>query len=164
MREKHGGKESFNLWEKQEGIKAPTTKKGKDLGMGKEKRIRGQKRAVTARRRRRRRRQRRTMGQNQVILRHPIIHCPTSEGVSKVSKRCKRTSKRMSEWPSTYVSILVCYRPQWVGLLNCGMAAAAIWPQAVERARLWPQSRKGLGRGMTAAAASAQLQLGLSFD
>ena len=28
-----------------------------------------------------------TMGQNQVILRHPIIHCPTSEGVSKVSER-----------------------------------------------------------------------------
>ena len=26
------------------------------------------------------------LGQNQVILRHPIIYCPTSEGVSDVSK------------------------------------------------------------------------------
>ena len=33
-----------------------------------------------------------TMGQNQVILRH---------------QRCERTG----EWPSTYVSILVCSRP-----------------------------------------------------
>ena len=32
-------------------------------------------------------RQQRTMGQNQVILRHGIIHFPTSEGVSKVSER-----------------------------------------------------------------------------
>ena len=62
---------------------------------------------------------------------HPIIQCPTSEGVSEVSKRanewaqlrvrakwavrCKRTSERMSErtseWPSTTVCILGCYRP-----------------------------------------------------
>ena len=63
------------------------------------------------------------------------IHFPMSEGVSKVSKRvnkwaqrrarakwavwskwtserCERTSKRTSEWPSNYVSILVCSRPQ----------------------------------------------------
>ena len=62
------------------------------------------------------------------------IHFPTSEGVSKVSKRankraqrrvrakravrskqtserCERTSERTSEWPSTYVSILVSSRP-----------------------------------------------------
>ena len=32
------------------------------------------------------------------------IHFPTSE-------RCERTSERTSEWPSTYVSILVCSRP-----------------------------------------------------
>ena len=32
-----------------------------------------------------RERRRRTVGQNQVILSHPIIHCPTSEGVSGVS-------------------------------------------------------------------------------
>ena len=43
------------------------------------------------------------MGQNQVILRPPITHCPTSE-------RCERTS----EWPFNYVSILVCSRPQCV--------------------------------------------------
>ena len=37
-----------------------------------------------------------------------IIHFPTSE-------RCERTSERTSEWPSTYVSILVCSRPQSAG-------------------------------------------------
>ena len=36
-----------------------------------------------------------------------IIHFPTSE-------RCERTSERTSEWPSTYISILVCSRPQCV--------------------------------------------------
>ena len=36
---------------------------------------------------------------------HPIFHCPTSE-------RCERTSERASEWPSTSVCILGCYRPQ----------------------------------------------------
>ena len=56
------------------------------------------------------------------------IHFLTSKGVkevSKVSKRakravrskrtseqCERMSERTSEWPSTYVSILVCSRPQ----------------------------------------------------
>ena len=44
-----------------------------------------------------------------------IIHFPTSEGVIEVSERCERTSKRMSEWPSTYVTILVCSRPQCDG-------------------------------------------------
>ena len=44
-----------------------------------------------------------------------IIHFPTSEGVIEVSERCERTSKRMSEWPSTYVTILVCFRPQCDG-------------------------------------------------
>ena len=34
------------------------------------------------------------------------IHFPTSE-------RCERTSERTSEWPSTYIWILVCSRPQW---------------------------------------------------
>ena len=29
----------------------------------------------------------------------------------RVGERCERTSKRTSEWPSTYVSILVCSRP-----------------------------------------------------
>ena len=29
-----------------------------------------------------------------------------------MSERCKQTSKRTSEWPSTYVSILVGSRPQ----------------------------------------------------
>ena len=28
-----------------------------------------------------------TVGQNQVVLRHLIIHCPTSKGVSEVSKQ-----------------------------------------------------------------------------
>ena len=57
-----------------------------------------------------------------------IIHFPTSEGVSErrerakravwskqTSERCERTSERTSEWPSTYVSILVCSRPQCRG-------------------------------------------------
>ena len=66
------------------------------------------------------------------------IHFPTSEGVSEVSERankwaqrrarakravrskwtserCEQTSERTREWPSTYVSILVCSRPQWNG-------------------------------------------------
>ena len=58
---------------------------------------------------------------------YPIIHCPTSEGVSEVSGRvkqsvrklrskqtseeCERTSK-LSEWPSTSVFIFGCSGPQ----------------------------------------------------
>ena len=40
---------------------------------------------------------------------HPIIHCPTSEGVSEVSERVSEAevaggaSERTSEWPSTTV-------------------------------------------------------------
>ena len=47
------------------------------------------------------------------------LHFPTSSGVSelagwskRISERCERMSERTSEWPSTYVSILVCSRPQ----------------------------------------------------
>ena len=66
------------------------------------------------------------------------IHFPTSEGVSEVSERanewakrrarakqavrskqmserCERMKERTSEWPSAYVSILVCSRPQCRG-------------------------------------------------
>ena len=43
------------------------------------------------------------------------IHFPTSKGVSEVSERCERTSERTSEWPCSYVSVLVCSRPQWRG-------------------------------------------------
>ena len=49
----------------------------------------------------------RTMVENRKKYRqnsHPIIHCSTSE-------RCERTSERTSEWPSTTVCILGCYRP-----------------------------------------------------
>ena len=76
---------------------------------------------------------------------HLIIHFPTSEGVSKVSERanewaqrrarakravrskqtserCERMSKRTSEWPSTYVSILVCSRP------HCKVQRMTNWP------------------------------------
>ena len=48
---------------------------------------------------------------------HPIIHCPTSEEVSEVSEqseaseRVSSASERTSEWPSTTVCILGCYRP-----------------------------------------------------
>ena len=42
---------------------------------------------------------------------HLIIHFPTSEGMSEVSEWCERTSERTSEWPSTSVCILGCYRP-----------------------------------------------------
>ena len=34
---------------------------------------------------------------------------------SSASERCERMSERTSEWPSTYVSILVCSRPQCMG-------------------------------------------------
>ena len=37
------------------------------------------------------------MGQNQVILRHLILHFPTSEGVSKVSEGVSEVSKGVSE-------------------------------------------------------------------
>ena len=52
-----------------------------------------------------------TVGQNKVILRHPIIHFSTNSGVSarakwagrkkRMSERCERTSKRTSEWLRT---------------------------------------------------------------
>ena len=44
-----------------------------------------------------------TMGQNQVILSHQIIHFPTSE-------RCERTGKGMSKWPSFSVCIVGCFQ------------------------------------------------------
>ena len=67
--------------------------------------------------------------------RHPIIDCPTSEGVSKVSERasersraregreqCKASSakravrsKGTSEWPSTYIWVLGGSGPQCLG-------------------------------------------------
>ena len=34
----------------------------------------------------------------------------------RTSERCERTSERTSELPSTYVSILVCSRPQCTGV------------------------------------------------
>ena len=43
-----------------------------------------------------------TMGQNQVVLRHLILHFPSSG----VSERCERTSEQTSEWPSIYVPFL----------------------------------------------------------
>ena len=72
------------------------------------------------------------------IYSYPIIHFPTSEGVSEVSKRadarggqsaqakraarskrmserCEPTSERRSEWPSTAVWILDYSGPQWMG-------------------------------------------------
>ena len=51
---------------------------------------------------------------------HPIIHCPTSEGVSEVAVRskrisewCERTSRQTSERPSTSVCIPGYSSPQW---------------------------------------------------
>ena len=77
----------------------------------------------------------RTIGQNQIILRHRVIHCPMSLGVSeqanewaqrsaqakqavwseRMSERCKWISERTSEWPSTYVSNHGCSEPLWPG-------------------------------------------------
>ena len=52
---------------------------------------------------------------------HLFIHCPMSEGVSKVSERCERTSERCertgewtSKWPSTAVCILGYSGPQCI--------------------------------------------------
>ena len=43
---------------------------------------------------------------------HPIIYCPTSEGVSKASERAnKRMSERTSEWPSTYICVFLYFWP-----------------------------------------------------
>ena len=36
----------------------------------------------------------------------------------RTSERCERTSERTSEWPSTYVSILVCSRPQCASFVS----------------------------------------------
>ena len=44
----------------------------------------------------------------------PIIHCPTSEGMSEVSERAVRASgasEQTSEWPSTLVCILGGFGP-----------------------------------------------------
>ena len=46
-------------------------------------------------------RQQRTMGQNQGILRHGIIHFPTSEGVSKVSERENEWAQRRAREASS---------------------------------------------------------------
>ena len=81
---------------------------------------------------------------------HPIIHCPTTEGVSEVSKRAnewvqqrarakrtvrskrmserfERTSERTSEWPSTYVSIHACFEPQSIGFFQPRCAFVCYW-------------------------------------
>ena len=42
-------------------------------------------------------------------------HFKTSKLHFPMSERCERTSERTSEWPSTYVSILVGSRPQCAG-------------------------------------------------
>ena len=57
-------------------------------------------------------------GTKPVILRHQKFTFPQARESAKweseqTSECCEQTSKRMSEWPSTYVSILVCSRPQW---------------------------------------------------
>ena len=65
------------------------------------------------------------MGQNQAILRHQKSTFPRAQRRARAkraiqskqrSERCERTSEQTSEWPSTYVSILVCSRPQWDGM------------------------------------------------
>ena len=49
---------------------------------------------------------------------HPIIYCPTNEGVSKVSEQVSEWAqwsaqvKQANEWPSTAVWILGCSGPQ----------------------------------------------------
>ena len=40
-----------------------------------------------------------------------------------MSEQCERMSERTSEWPSTYVSILVCSRPR--RSLSCSSTATA---------------------------------------
>ena len=75
------------------------------------------------------RREKTLSGQNQVDLRHRIIHFPTSSRVSEqaskqmsaaerasnasrvepVDERCERMSEWMSKWPGTCISILGCY-------------------------------------------------------
>ena len=39
----------------------------------------------------------------------------------RTSEWCERTSERTSEWPSTFVSILVCSRPQCMGEVTRGL-------------------------------------------
>ena len=69
-----------------------------------------------------------TMGQNRFVLRHLIIHSPTSLGESERINECSGVreqskqgsasewvsgaSERTSEWPFTYVSIHGCSEPQ----------------------------------------------------
>ena len=43
------------------------------------------------------------------------VHYGTKPGDFETSKIHFPTSERTSEWPSTYVSILVGFRPQWSG-------------------------------------------------
>ena len=81
---------------------------------------------------------------------HPIIHCPTSEGVSEVSERanewaqrrarakravwskrtserCERKSKWTSKWPSTTVCILGCYRHSGVVIWTVFLVNVDTW-------------------------------------
>ena len=76
-----------------------------------------------------------TVGQNQVVLRHLIIHFPMRSGVSEwvseqvnewaqwsalekravrikqMNGRCEQAGERTSEWPGAFVSIHGCFEP-----------------------------------------------------
>ena len=57
------------------------------------------------------------MGQNQVILRHLIIHFPTSEGVSEVSGASKRANGRASDPVLQSVFLAVFDHSERLGLM-----------------------------------------------
>ena len=67
------------------------------------------------------------MGQNQVILRHQKLTFPRVSGASE------RASERTGEWPSTYVSILVCSRPQCLGAERPNAFTQVPWRAEVRR-------------------------------
>ena len=49
---------------------------------------------------------------------HSLSHELGSERCQRTSERCQRTRERPSEWLRTYVSILVCSRPQGGGVVG----------------------------------------------
>ena len=97
-----------------------------------------------------------TVGQNQAIVRHRIIHFPKSSAVpvtkrmSERSVRVKRAvhSKRTNEWPSTYVPILGRSEPLCNGAqcMHCTQFSTlgTLWniPRKATRQRTYDSNRK----------------------
>ena len=102
------------------------------------------------------------MVQNSLILRHLIIQFPMrvsaveyaseASSVEQMREQCERTYEQTSKWPSTYISIHGCSKPQWAffpPLLFFGLFPLW-WAESVSST-----CRRGIEIGFSGATATA---------